>query len=163
MRNKLAGIYFEDHFIPFETQDQNISSGGGMAAFDNMKKSILASYKGVYVGGLQPSSQTLNNPVFKFWIFERREIALDIRAMIAGRGGYIFPYDDLLTFVSRGAQVNLFFENGEEMKLDEINEQLKTHLLIHENNINMLNLVDHIQPVTSDEMRTFIQEARLNI
>ena len=60
--------------------------------------------------------------------------------MIAGRGGYVFPYDDLFTFVSRGAHVNLFFENGEEMKLEEINDQLKTHLLLHENNFNMNNL-----------------------
>ena len=48
------------------------------------------------------------------------------------------------------------------MKLEEINEQLKTHLLLHENNFNMNNLVDQVQHVTSDEMRTFIQEARLN-
>ena len=48
-----------------------------MNAFENMKKSVLVSQRGVYIGGVVRGE--LGQPELKFKIYETKAVAGDIR------------------------------------------------------------------------------------
>ena len=151
-----------NRFLPLGNEEQNISAGGGMNALENMKKSVLAQQRGVYFGGIQFGGR--GKPELKFIIYESREVAADLRQTVSrNRQHSAFPYEDLLPMVCRGIQIRLFFENGEEMKLDEINTELKDYLEEHENNVNVGDLVYDIVPMRVEDLQTLSEESRSNI